>query len=100
MNIAKKKKNDAKTVRLNGASLKFFTKWFKCHLGAASPFGGNRDFMVRLVIVISARIKNAVIRIAQPKPTDLIRRGTIMGNIKPPTLDPDATMPAANARRL
>jgi hypothetical protein len=45
------------------------------------------------------RIKNAVIRIAHPKPTEMMRRRSMIGKMTPPSEDPEAVTPRANARR-
>ena len=57
--------------------------------------GGWKLRTVRLATMSSARTKKPQVRIAQPKPTSLIRRVTMIGNITPPILDPVATTPKA-----
>lgn len=94
----KKKRNDAPTMSVNGNSLKWRVNSPIVH--GVAPFGDIRDTSVRFAITIMASIRNAVMRIDQPKPTWAMRRRIMMGKMTPPREDPDAVIPRANARRL
>lgn len=60
--------------------------------------GGRRVRMRRHEPARQPRQMNAAARTAQGKPTDAIRRCSMMGKKTPPTELPDATMPIAYAR--
>jgi len=62
--------------------------------------GGSRDLMVQLPTTRRPRKRNAVARIAQPKPTRTTRRSTMIGRTTPPMLEPAVIMPNARARCL
>jgi hypothetical protein len=61
--------------------------------------GGKRDFKNMLPTTRSPRIRNAVARMAHPKPIVGISRETMMGRMTPPMLEPETMMPKARARR-
>ena len=54
---------------------------------------------VRLAMTIRKRIRKAQILIVQAKPTSTVNLLTIIGKITPPRLEPEKTIPNANARR-
>ena len=60
--------------------------------------GGWRGFRRTFPMATRPRRRNAVLRIAQPKPIRGIRRDTIIGRITPPTDEPETTIPKARAR--
>lgn len=63
-------------------------------------FGVRRDLTVKFAIVSIPKIKKAQILIVHGNPTSLMSRGTMMGKITPPRLEPDAMIPNAAARLL
>ena len=62
--------------------------------------GGMRLTIVRLAMTIRPKIRNAQIRIVDPKPTSGISFSTMMGKMTPPSDEPEAVIPKARARRL
>jgi hypothetical protein len=60
--------------------------------------GGKRDLIRMLPRISMPSSRNAVLRMAQPKPMRGIKRSTIMGRITPPMDDPETTTPKARAR--
>jgi hypothetical protein len=93
----KKKRKDASTSSVNGTSLKCLKRSSKRQ--GVYPFGGSRDLSVRFAMIHMKRIRKAVIRIAHPNPTEIMRRRSMMGKMTPPSEDPEAVTPRANARR-
>lgn len=57
--------------------------------------GGILDRTVMIAKIKRARIRNAHIRIVQPKPTLGTRCVTMIGNMTPPNDEPAATRPSA-----
>jgi hypothetical protein len=60
--------------------------------------GGRREVMHIFPTTRSPIMRNATLRIAQPKPMVGMRWVTIMGMITPPTEDPETIIPRARAR--
>ena len=62
--------------------------------------GGMRLTTVKQAMLPRPRIKNAQIRMVQPKPTCGMSFSTMIGKMTPPSDDPDAVTPRARARFL
>ena len=90
-------KNEDIVRRRKVISVKGFKKSTRTNLRRE---GGRRDFNVRLLTISKPASKNAVLLIAQPNPMLPISRCTMIGSITPPRLEPDTTIPNANARCL
>lgn len=61
---------------------------------------GTKALTVKFVMTSSARIGKAHVRRAQGNTTSRIRRGTVIGKMIPPGLDPVNIMPKAAPRSL
>lgn len=66
-----------------------------CH-----PGGGSRLRTRKFAIVKHPNMRNAAARTAQPNPTELKSRFSMIGKQTPPSDDPETTIPTANPRFL